>query len=325
MRAWLRRWWPALKVVLVVAVLAAVGVQLARDLAKVEWSELEVRPGWLAAAGLLYLAALGFSAWCWYWLLRTFGQRPAFLTAVRAYYLGHLGKYLPGKAWALFMRGAMVQGPDVRLGVAIILAFYEVLTTMTAGALVAAVLFAWQPPTAVALAWDPKLLGMLLVAIIGVPLLPGVFNWLVGRLAARFETVEAFQLPRLRMVTLIEGLAATGCGWGLLGLSLWATHQAILAEPQELTVPLWARYTAMIGLAYVAGFLVVFLPSGVGVREVVLQALLTPELHHAGLASAEAAGLAALAVVLLRVAWTTAELVAAAGLYSLPHPKGAGA
>jgi hypothetical protein len=315
MRAWWRRSWPALKVVLIVAVLAGVGVQLARDLAKVDPSDLALRPAWLAVSGLLYLMALGFSAWFWYHLLWTFGERPAPLATARAYYLGHLGKYLPGKAWALFMRGALVQGREVRLGVAIITAFYEVLTTMAAGALVAAVLFAWQPPAAVALPWDPVLVGVLLLALVGVPLLPGVFNRLVGRLAARFQTVESFRLPRLRAGTLLQGLAASACGWSLLGLSLWATLQAVLPEAQTLTVTLWARHTAIVGLAYVAGFLAVFMPSGVGVREVVLLALLTPELESELPGSAQAAGVAALAVVLLRLVWTTAELLLAAGLY----------
>src|SRR5438067_1020280 len=82
---------------------------------------------WVAG---LCLLALGGSAWFWYWLMRTFGEQPEGPATVRAYYIGHLGKYVPGKAWALLMRGNLVRGPGVRLGVAIITAFYEVLTTM---------------------------------------------------------------------------------------------------------------------------------------------------------------------------------------------------
>jgi uncharacterized membrane protein YbhN (UPF0104 family) len=318
MRAWLRRWWPGLKVGLAVAVLASVGWQLARDLRRLDLGELALRPGWLAASGLLYLAALGFSAWFWFHLLRAFGQRPAPLATARAYYLGHLGKYLPGKAWALLMRGTMVRGPDVRLGVAIITAFYEVLTTMAAGALVAAVLFAWQPPAAAGLPGDPVLLGVLLLVLVGVPLLPAVFNRLVARLAARFQKVESFRLPRLRGPTLLLGLAATACGWALLGVSLWAVLRAILPEPEPLTGPLWGRCTAMVGLAYVAGFLAVFMPGGVGVREFLLLALLPPLL--AGQPVGAPDGVAAAAVLLLRLVWTAAELLLVAVVYWLPGP-----
>ena len=40
------------------------------------------------------------------------GQRPPLLMAVRAYYLGHLGKYLPGKAWASGHPVKMVMNRD---------------------------------------------------------------------------------------------------------------------------------------------------------------------------------------------------------------------
>jgi uncharacterized membrane protein YbhN (UPF0104 family) len=74
----------------------------------------------------------------------------------------------------------------------------------------------------------------------------------------------------------------------------------------------------MVALAYVAGFLAVFLPGGVGVREALLLALLRPELAHQGVRGAEA--VAALAVVLLRLVWTVAELLMAAVAYRLPGP-----
>jgi hypothetical protein len=312
----LRRAWPVLKLVLILAVLASVGWQLARDARHLDLHELALRPGWLAASGLLYLTGLGFSAWFWFHLLRTFGQRPAPLAALRAYYLGHLGKYLPGKAWALLMRGTVVRGPEVRLGVAILSAFYEVLTTMAAGALLAAVLFVWQPPEGTPLAWDPVLIGLLLLALVGVPLLPGVFNRLVARLAARFQTMESFRLPRLRSPTLLLGLTMTACGWALLGVSLWALLQAILPTTETLTLSVWGRCTAMVGLAYVAGFLAFFLPGGVGLRELILLALLPPLLSAQDVASAK--GVAAVAVVLLRLVWTAAELLFAALLYWLP-------
>jgi hypothetical protein len=319
MKAWLRRWWPAFRVLLVLAILGSVGWRLARDLGELELGELSLRPGWLAVCGLLYVTGLGGSGFFWFRLLRVFDQQPAPLATARAYYLGHLGKYLPGKAWALLLRGTTVRGPGVGLGPAIITAFYEVLTTMAAGALLAAVLFACQPPAAVGLTWDPVLVGVLLLALVGVPLLPAVFNRLVGRLAARFRAVESLRLPSLRERTLVEGLALTACGWALLGLSLWAALQAILPEPGALTASTWAQYTAMVALAYVAGFLTLFMPGGVGVREVLLQVLLTPELAARHINAPE--GVAAAAVLLLRLVWTAAELGLAALIYCFPGPK----
>src|SRR5262245_29463296 len=138
-----RRWWPVLKSGLALAILAAVGWQFARILqtpaltdversrssAEVLWDRLEhASPGWLFVSGVLYLLGIGCSAVYWRRLLSALGQRLSALMAARAYYVSHLGKYLPGKAWGLLFRVALSRGPKVRLGVAGLTAFHEVLT-----------------------------------------------------------------------------------------------------------------------------------------------------------------------------------------------------
>jgi uncharacterized membrane protein YbhN (UPF0104 family) len=310
MKLWWQRWRPALKVVFVLAILASVGWQLARDLLRLDLNEVPLQPGWLALCALLYLAGLGFSALFWYRLLRAFGQRPPLLATARAYYVGQLGKYLPGKAWALLLRASLVRSSTVSLGAAGITAFYEVLTTMAAGALLAAVLFAWQPPVASGLDWSPVALGLILLALVGVPLLPGVFNLLVARVAARFPAMEVADLPPLRVADLVQGLGITACTWWMFGLSLWALLQGLMPEPPEMSSSLWARFTALVALPYVAGFLALFMPGGLGVREGLLLAFLSAELVGAP------EGIAALAVLLLRVVWTVAEVALAGMLYA---------
>src|SRR5260370_29523580 len=141
MRTWLRKCWPALKALFTLAVLGFVGRQFARDLSRLDLSDRSVHAGWLVLSGVLYLAGLGLSAYFWIRLLRMLGQEPDSLQALRAYYLGHLGKYLPGKAWALLLRATLARSEKVRGAVAGLTAFYEVLTTMASGVLVAAILF----------------------------------------------------------------------------------------------------------------------------------------------------------------------------------------
>src|SRR5581483_4914168 len=118
MRDGFRKWWPWCKAFLALAILIAIGRQLLRDLRRPDLWQYSIQLDWLFACGLLYLAGLGFSAVFWYRLLTLLGQQPAFLAAMRAYYVGHLGKHLPGKAWALLLRTTLIHGPDVRLGVA---------------------------------------------------------------------------------------------------------------------------------------------------------------------------------------------------------------
>jgi uncharacterized membrane protein YbhN (UPF0104 family) len=104
--------------------------------------DVDWKPAWLAAAGGVYLIGLAFSAWFWRDAIRSLGGDPDWITLVRAYYVGHLGKYVPGKTLLIIMRTAMMHGPKVRTSVAVVTMVYETLIFMAAGALVAALLLA---------------------------------------------------------------------------------------------------------------------------------------------------------------------------------------
>ncbi|MBV9122387.1 MAG: flippase-like domain-containing protein [Planctomycetes bacterium] len=348
MRSRFDKWWPWLKALCAIAIVAAVSWRFVRDLQHPELWQRSFHFGWLALSGVLYVLSLGFSILFWYRLLRSLGQRPNILAAIRAYYVGLQGKYLPGKAWALVIRANLVRGPEVRLGVALFTSFYEVFTTMASGVLLSAILFAFLwPSNPTTERWpilrhllsgqeseipvaDRKglvLTDLMLLAIVGIPLLPGIFNRIVQRLAsfqsaARVEGENRPALPHLKPWSLPEGLILTSGAWFLMGASLWATLRGILDQPEPWSWELWGRYTASVGLAYVAGFLIFFVPSGIGVREFFLKVVLTSELAGMlGSRSAEAGPTAALAVLVLRLAWTATEVLTAGLVYWLPGPK----
>jgi uncharacterized membrane protein YbhN (UPF0104 family) len=86
-----------------------------------------------------------------------------------------------------------------------------------------------------------------------------------------------------------------------------------------------ARLTAGFGLAYVAGFVIVVAPAGLGVREFLLVLLLTPELAGDEGDRTEARAQATLAVLVMRLAWTSAEVLLAAALYGLGGTRRDGA
>ncbi len=305
MRAWIQKWWPVGKAVLAVTILAGVGWQFAQVLRRPELWERPIlpRPGWLPVSAVLYLLGLGCAALFWYRLLHLLGEHPPGPAMVRAYYIAHLGKYVPGKAWALVLRITLSRTAGVRTGVAALTATYETLTLMASGALLAVVLLAVQAAEHAAMGW----MAPALLAVAGIPILPGVFNWLVRRLSKPFLKDDAAPLPPLRHRTLIGGLLLTGCGWGLMGASLWTMLQA-MPEPPVWSLETWGRFTAFVALAYVAGFLILAAPGGMGVREWILQERLAPELGE----------YAVVAVLLLRLLWTAAELLMAGVVYWLP-------
>ncbi len=314
--AFRRRVVPLLKGTLAAVILFFIGRQFYRDLTRPEVQEARIHLGWLALSAVLYLAGLVPSALFWKRLLHLYGHNVSFGCVCRAYFIGHLGKYAPGKAWALLLRGELVREAGAPLAVSIITAFYEVLTTMAAGALIASVVFFLDPPILREFHFPPYVTGLFLLAGCGLPLLPVVFNYLTSRMArkltARVPSLEHFHAPRMRFRVLLSGLTVIAVGWGLFGLSVWAALAGVLEEPPPLTLGDWAHYCGVIGLAYVMGFLAFVLPSGVGVREWVL----TEFLHFAG-----PRPVITLGVLMMRIAWTLGELVVAAKL-AVRRPAG---
>ncbi len=111
------------------------------------WDQLaqhrfHLKYAWLAASGGLYLFGNLFYGLFWHRTLRALGQEVSLGQALRAYYIGHLGKYVPGKAVVVVLRAGLVRGPGVEAALAVVSVFFETLTMMSAGALLAAVVVA---------------------------------------------------------------------------------------------------------------------------------------------------------------------------------------
>jgi uncharacterized membrane protein YbhN (UPF0104 family) len=155
------------------------------------------------------------------------------------------------------------------------------------------------------------LLSALLFVAIVVPLHPAIFNRLMHRMSLPFRERDAAQLPHIRFRYLLEGLALTAVGWLLLGASFAAALRGIVGEDWPWLDVRTARLPAIMGLAYVIGF-VVFVPGGLGVREFGLTLLLTPELVGVqGMGPEQARATVVVAVLVLRLLWTAAELFTA--------------
>ena len=317
---WKRWLWSGAKLIAAVLILFFVGKQLLGDLERLDLSALEIHPGWLVASGALYLLGLLPSAWYWRHLHHQFGYPLGLYVALRAHYIGQVGKYVPGKALALAIRADLVHPHGVPYGVSVIISFYEVLTSMAAGGMVAAIIYVLDPPDlseqlelAPNLRIDPQWAGLFLMALCGIPLLPGVFNFIIAKMTARIQVIELYRLPPVRYGTLLTGLFTTALGWWLQGLSLWAIMQTILPTPPALTLSSSAQCTAAVAFANVAGFVILVVPGGLGVREYLIALLL---------GTAGPKEFLAASAILLRLNWIVDETLLALGLYFIkPAPS----
>lgn len=276
------------------------------ELRRQNWT---LRPGWLIASGLLYLAGLVPSGWFWHRAIVALGGQPTLGQTLRSYFIGHLGKYVPGKAMVIVLRAGLLRGQKVDVVLASATIFMETLTTMAVGALVAAVV-------AISFREDWRLVAaaLAMAAITGLPVWPGVFRYAAHFLRLdRANPALIERLAQLEWKTLASGWLAIAAGWFLIGLSLWAARAAIGLHSTHFLAD-WARFTAAVALATVAGFLS-FIPAGFGVRDAVLMQVLAMG------TSDDAAATALVSAVLLRLVWLVAEGLISGILYGLPRGR----
>ena len=280
------------------------------ELKQRNWDLAQVHPTWLVLSALLYLVSQLPSGLFWHTILQSLGQPVTTALALRAYYIGHLGKYLPGKAMVVILRAALVGQPHVKTSLAVVAVFYETFTTMAVGAVLAALVAAssganiWLVAAAIGLA-----------ILVGLPTVPAVFSRLMRMLPVPSAvlagaTDSAFRISHSGLAL---GWLTIALGWLLAGASLWATVRSIGID-DPISIGEMPLYTATIALAVVFGF-ISMLPAGIGVRDVALMQLLAPHLDHFTDHNGQA--MALIAVIVLRLVWLAAETLLSAVVYPL--------
>ena len=308
-----RRRWIIQVIRCVILALVAWGIWRAVVRARSEFVEhdfplREIRLSWLVVAGCLYFVGMLPMYWFWLRTLHALGQYPGKLACLRAFYIGHLGKYVPGKAMVVVLRTSLLAQAGIDPVVASISVFIETLTMMAVGAFVAASLITVQFGDQIPM----QVLAIILMLATGVPLMPPLFRRIVRTLKLS-RLSSHLNLDGLTYRLMASGFLANSIGWIVLGLSLWATLRAMpTADTVAVTMEDIPRLVASTSLAMVAGFLSL-LPGGVGVRELVLNTLLAPQVGEST---------AIVSAVLLRLVWLATELIAAGLLFILAGSRG---
>jgi uncharacterized membrane protein YbhN (UPF0104 family) len=297
-----RRWLVAAVKLLIVALIVwyirRTIVDAWEQLGEHRW-QFDVR--WLAASGALYLLAMLLCGIFWHRALRALGQPVGLGQTLRAYYIGHLGKYVPGKAMVVILRTGMIRGEGVDTSLAAVSVFVETLTMMAIGALMAAAIVAVWLHEQTLLFWA----AVAMMTAAGVPTLPPIFRRLVRLVGVgRLNPATAEKLANLGYGTMLLGWVLTGLGWAILGLGYWAALRSLGAGGANPFTQLHL-YIAAVTLATVAGF-VSFVPGGAVVREAVMTEVMAPFLGGP---------VALVAAILSRLAWLVSELVISSILY----------
>jgi hypothetical protein len=220
----------------------------------------------LAGALAAVLAGILATFLCWREILAGLGGRLPLVAGARVFFLGQLGKYLPGSLWPVLAQmelGRDHQVPERASGSAV---GVFLLVLVGTGLAVAAATAPLLGPDAVhTYGWLLAVLPLALLAIV-----PGVLNRLLA-LALRLARRPSLPAPLSAAVVL------RAAGWALVSWLAYGVHVWVLAVQLVPADPvLLARATGAFAAAWCAGFLLLVVPAGAGVREAALVVLLSP-------------------------------------------------
>ncbi|MGH9084244.1 MAG: lysylphosphatidylglycerol synthase transmembrane domain-containing protein [Acidimicrobiales bacterium] len=255
-------WFHVIGGLLALAALGAVIARVAGDWHEVRTALNDAELSWLLLAAGAAGSAMTTIAVLWRQVLRALDVEVAVADTVARYYVGELGKYVPGGVWPVIGRGELAVRAGVRRSAAYASVALSLVVLYIAGAGVALIGLAssadrpwlrWAPPAVLVLgvaALHPRLLRALLRV--------------AERLLRRRITLA---VPRWRTsVTLVLAYVPV---WVLVGTSTWAVARAF--DPSAG----WWRVTGAAALSWLVGFLLVPAPGGVGVREATFVAAAT--------------------------------------------------
>jgi uncharacterized membrane protein YbhN (UPF0104 family) len=282
----------------------AVTVALGSYAIAAQWGQVSRsidRMGLLTVALALVSVLLGLlmSMQAWRALLAGLGSPLPVPGAARVVFLGQLGKYLPGSVWPVLAQmelGKTFRVPRHRSASASVL--FMLLALLT-GLLIALVMLPFTGTSSYlwAFAVTPVLLACLY---------PRVLNKLMNRLLllAKQPPLEHPLSGRTLAMALGWSLAA----WICFGVQIWLLTV-------RLGAPIGSSLLLAVGgyaFAWSVGFIVVFVPAGVGLRDVLLVTMLSPVVGVGG----------ATAVALVsRVLTTAGDLLTAASAGAWRHPR----
>jgi len=252
------RRWAGLAAIVGVGILVVALVGLV-DRITSSWGEVEgalgAAPlGWLLAGAALMAMGVAAVAVPWGLALRLAGGDVPLGQVVARFFVGELGKYVPGGVWPVVGRGELA----VRAGVARASAYASV------GLSLAGVYTCNAAVTVVLLTGRAGSRGTALVApsvlVLGLGLLhPAVLRWGLG--AAERVVRRPLDVPVPTWGSSVRLVGAYLPAWLLVGTATWAIARALAPGTS------WIDVAGAATLSWLVGFVLVPVPGGVGVRE----------------------------------------------------------
>jgi len=250
-------------------------------------SNLAVFIAGCAVLGVYYLVFV----FGWMWILREWGVRLSYPAALRAEMVSMLAKYIPGGIWTPAARVVAARRAGVTDAALVTSSMLlEAGLSAVAGVMVFVLSLAYVDDVKAPLA--PLIIFGVVIAIL---VQPRVFRPLAHKVLRRLGYKQ--ELPNMRARTLSALLVFYACTWVVGGTALWLMLRSVGAHPEAASIVFLGGVSAV---GAIVAVLVVFAPSGLGVREASMYGLIL---------AVATPGQALGAVALNRLALTAVELL----------------
>lgn len=253
--------------------------------------------------------SVGCTLFSWRRLLNGLGASISLRPATSMFGVSQLGKYIPGGVWNIIAATEIGARHNIARRTSFAAMAVAILISLVSGLAVGCMAFVLSPTSAIAQwAWLAAFAPLFMILLV-----PPLLNRLIA-LAFRIVGRPPLDHP-FAMSDLLTSAAWALGGWVFGGVQVWLLMFALGVDPTGRNLLL-----AMSGyaLAWVAGYLIIFAPAGVGVREAVLAAVLAGSLSGAEVLTLVLVSRALFTVVDLALALIGLQLSRTAHPPSLP-------
>jgi hypothetical protein len=295
---WAFRWLRALFTVGILAVcLWFIWQQISTGYTAISMADLHLDPMRLVLSWLCITAATALGAWEWVLLVKALGASLDITHGMSIHLTSNLTKYVPGYIWPFASKAYLATRRGVPTGIAALSIVGELAIVYLDAVLVMLLCL----PFSGLLSWPMGLrltfqAGAVLLTAVSIVAVPRMARGMARRLAHARSRPDPLSNASCSLVSLV--IAAVLLTWFLLGFGF----STLYAPVSSGGWPHLLKYSFALAAALLLGQMVVFVPTGLGVREAVFVALL---------ASGDTAALVVILAVAFRILMMVGEVLCA--------------
>lgn len=244
------------------------------------WSEVGEQiasADWLQAiTGVVIISlSLAISAFVWRRIMKDcYAEKVSWSQAFIIINLANISRYIPGKLWFILGIVYFAKMWKINQRNAVVIAFTNQIIAIVAAIFIGAIFIGTE-----GMKVFPWWAAILLLIFGFIALQPKVLHRLLSVVIKRKGGEgETRKIPKMSILTAVYGILLMSLLWLGVGFGLVIAGQSFIHDIR------WADYQAITGgftLSYVAGYISIIVPSGLGVREGILMLFMPQSLSEA--------------------------------------------